>query len=87
MRLRFFDAHTHVQFAAFDSDYKDVITRAFEEGVGIVNVGTEKGTSLKAIKFTEEYPENIYAVVGLHPSHTYKSYHDKQELIDTAGRL
>ena len=85
MRLRFFDAHTHVQFAAFDSDYKDVITRAFEEGVGIVNVGTEKSTSLKAIKFTEEYPENIYAVVGLHPSHTYKSYHDKQELIDTAG--
>ncbi len=78
--VKFFDAHTHVQFVAFNSDYKEVIARAFEAGVGMVNVGTEKNTSLKAIKFTEEYPENVYAAVGLHPSHTFKPYFDSQEL-------
>ncbi len=82
MSLKFFDAHTHIQFAAFNSDYTEVIKRAFDEGIGIVNVGTEKSTSLGAIKLTEEYPENVYAAVGLHPTHTSKSHHDIYELGD-----
>lgn len=76
----FFDAHTHVQFAAFKDDYKEVIERAFKASVWLVNVGTQKDTSKRAIELAHEYKEGIYATVGLHPSHTGKSFHDADEL-------
>lgn len=81
MSLKFFDAHTHLQFAAFKDGYRQAIKRAFEAGVvGLVNVGTQKDTSKRAVEIAEEYPSGIYAAVGLHPIHVTKSYHDEQEL-------
>lgn len=87
---RFFDVHTHVQFAAFKDDADIVIQRALDAGVWMVSVGTQRDTSAKAIEFAEKYPEGlpaeasakegVYATVGLHPLHTEKSYHDIQEL-------
>lgn len=74
-----FDAHTHVQFFAYDSDREEVIHRALDSGVRMVNVGTQQDTSRKAVELAEEH-EGVYATVGLHPIHTHKSYHDAQEL-------
>ena len=82
-RVKFFDAHAHVQFAAFTSDFHEVINRALECGVGMVNVGTQKDTSCRAVELAHNY-KNVYAAVGLHPIHTSKSYHDVQELGDTS---
>ena len=76
----FFDAHTHAQFAAFDKDWKEVIDRALSAGVWMINVGTQKDTSRRAIEVARNYPEGVYASVGLHPIHTERSYHDKEEL-------
>lgn len=78
--LKYIDAHTHAQFAIFKNDYKQVIERASEAGVAVVNVGTQKDTSRSAIEVAREYPEGVFAVVGLHPIHTEKSFHDEQEL-------
>lgn len=80
MSIKFFDAHTHVQFVAFDSDYKEVIGRALDSGAGLINVGTQKDTSRRAVQIANEYSSGVYAAVGLHPTHTAKSFHDKQEL-------
>lgn len=81
MNLRFFDAHTHVQFAAFKDDYQEVIKMALANGVGLVNVGTQKDTSRRAVEVAHEFEkEAVYAAVGLHPVHTSKSFHDIQEL-------
>ena len=74
------DVHTHAQFAAFKDDYKEVIERALKAGVQIINVGTQRDTSRRAVEVTHEFPEGVYATVGLHPIHTEKSYHDAQEL-------
>jgi len=76
---KFFDAHTHVQFGAFDADRDAVIRRAQDAGVSIVNVGTQKDTSASAVALAEKY-EGVYAAIGLHPVHTSKSFHDAQEL-------
>jgi len=76
-----FDAHTHTHFAAFEKDYKEVINRALKAGVGLINVGTQIDTSRRAIEVAHEFEnEPVYATVGLHPTHTEKSYHDSQEL-------
>ncbi|MCP6720171.1 MAG: TatD family hydrolase [Patescibacteria group bacterium] len=81
--LKFFDAHTHVQFAAYASDFQEVIGRAYAHGVGMVNVGTQKDTSRRAVEVAHNY-DGVYAAVGLHPIHTVKSYHDAQELGDNS---
>ncbi len=74
------DAHTHVQFAAYDNDWEEVIDRSLAQNIWLVNVGTQKGTSAKAVEIAEKYNEGVYATVGLHPIHTEESYHDAQEL-------
>ncbi|MBI4085478.1 MAG: TatD family hydrolase [Candidatus Liptonbacteria bacterium] len=78
--MKFFDAHTHVQFAAYDADRKEVIKRALESDVFMINVGTQRNTSASAVKLANEYAERLYASIGLHPIHTEKSYHDEKEL-------
>lgn len=82
--MKFIDAHTHVQFAAFRDDYKEVIERALKAGVAVVNVGTQKDTSKKAVEVARDFDE-VYAVVGLHPIHTGKSFYDADELGDIPG--
>ncbi len=79
--IEFFDAHTHAHFAAFKDDYREVIRKALESGVGLVNVGTQKDTSSSAVSVAHEFNEYpVYAAVGLHPVHTSKSFHDEDEL-------
>jgi TatD DNase family protein len=78
----FLDAHTHVQLAAFDEDRKEVLARAREAGVWMINVGTQLETSKAAVNLTEElagHETGVLAAVGLHPVHTAKSFHDEQE--------
>ena len=80
MKLEFFDIHAHVNFSAFDADRDEVIKRALEAGVWMANVGTQADTSRRAIELAEKYKEGVYAIVGLHPIHTAKSFHDEKEL-------
>ena len=78
--FQFLDAHTHVQFSAYDADRDEVINRALKSGVRLINVGTQRDTSRRAIEIAEEYRDGVYATVGLHPVHTGKTFHDVDEL-------
>ncbi len=86
MQLKYFDAHTHVNLAAFKDDYKETISRALEKGVGLINVGTQKDTSLRALEIAREFPSGVYATIGLHPTHASENdFHDPQELAASKG--
>ena len=61
--FRFIDAHTHAQFAAYDADRDEVIRRALEAGIAMVNVGTNAETSEAAVRMTEKYQEGEAVVV------------------------
>ena len=84
--FKYFDSHTHLQFAAFDNDRDEILEKTLNEGVGMVNVGTQFETSKKAIELAHKYDSHplfskfIYATVGLHPIHTSKSFYDESEL-------
>ena len=80
MNYRYIDTHAHVNINAFVEDYIEVIKAAHKEGVAIINVGTQKDTSSRAVEIAEQFEDGVYAIVGLHPVHTSKSYHDEQEL-------
>ncbi len=77
--MKYFDAHTHVNFIAYKDDRDEVIQRALDVGVGMNVVGTQLDTSREAVALAEAH-DHIYATIGLHPVHTAKSYHDEKEL-------
>ncbi|OGG52342.1 hypothetical protein A2851_04790 [Candidatus Kaiserbacteria bacterium RIFCSPHIGHO2_01_FULL_53_29] len=77
--MKYFDAHTHVNFVAYNDDREASIVRAKEAEVGMNVVGTQLDTSRAAVELAEKY-DNVFATIGLHPVHTAKSYHDVKEL-------
>ncbi len=77
--MRYIDVHAHLNFAAYDADRDAVVERMNKEEVAVINVGTQKDTSLMAVTLAEKY-ESMYAIVGLHPIHTEASFHDAHEL-------
>ena len=78
--MKYIDTHGHVNINAFADDYKEVLAKCQEEEVAVINVGTQQDTSKRAVEIAEEYDDGVYAIIGLHPVHTSKSFHDKQEL-------
>ncbi len=73
-----FDTHCHIQFNAYKDDYEDVIKRCREKGVILNVVGSQKDTSVRAVEYAEKY-NNIFATIGLHPIHLFKSHVDESE--------
>lgn len=82
--MKFIDIHAHLNFAAYDEDRDAVIERLKEAETLAINVGTQQGTSQQAVELADQH-DHLYAIVGLHPIHTDKSYHDEQE-IGTGGQ-
>jgi TatD DNase family protein len=68
----FIDTHAHVNFAAYKDDADEVLKRTLDEGVFVVNVGSQYSTSKRAMEMAERYETGIWAAVGLHPVHLVK---------------
>ncbi|MEI6580714.1 MAG: TatD family hydrolase [bacterium] len=79
---KYIDIHAHINFKIFEEDHDAVIRRALDNDTWFFNIGTQVDTSRAAIKLAHRYEEGVYAVVGLHPIHTDKSFHDAKELGD-----
>ena len=77
---KYIDIHAHTNFIAFDDDRDEVISRALNSDIWVINIGTQYDTSKRAVEMTNEYKEGIYSTIGLHPIHTGASYHDESEL-------
>ena len=76
----YIDIHAHTNFNAYSEDREEVIKRTLEENVWVINVGTQQDTSMKAVEMAHQHQKGVYAIIGLHPVHTSKSYHDENEL-------
>lgn len=78
------DTHAHINFNDFKNDSTNVIKKALDNYVWMINVGTEKVTSERAVKIAKEYKEGVYAAVGLHPSHLFErdvEYEENKEIM------
>ncbi len=70
------DTHAHLDYPDFAADFDDVLQRATEAGVTrILTIGTSIESSRRAVELAEKYP-NVYAVVGVHPSHAEEAEDD-----------
>jgi TatD DNase family protein len=67
MILKYFDIHSHLNFADFDDDREEVIGRMQENDIWTICVGSDFESSKKAVEIAERHDEGVYASVGLHP--------------------
>ncbi len=77
--MKYIDIHSHLNFAVFENDLDEVVSRMKEQDLFCINVGTKLKTSKRAIELANKY-ENMYAIIGLHPIHVNPSFHDADEI-------
>lgn len=63
------DTHAHINFNAYKNDSDEVIKRALEKNIWMINVGSQWETSCRAVDYSQKYNKGVYASVGLHPIH------------------
>lgn len=63
------DTHAHLNLAQFSEDYDVVIARCGDERVAVINIGTNKVTSQRAVDLASANP-SLFAMVGVHPINT-----------------
>lgn len=73
------DTHSHVNFNAYKDDFDEATKRALAENIWMINVGSQESTSRRAIKMANEYPEGVFAAVGMHPLHLASGNVDEDE--------
>lgn len=64
-----FDTHAHINFKAYSEDGDEVIKRALDNNVWMINVGSQYSSSKRAVEYAQKYPKGVYAAIGLHPLH------------------
>ena len=64
--LQYLDTHAHLNLAQFADDADAVFAACAAKGVGMINVGTRKDTSARAVELAKQY-EHAWAIVGVHP--------------------
>ncbi len=72
------DTHCHVQFNSFKEDSEEVIKKCADKKMLLNAVGSQLDTSRRAVEFAGRF-ENVYATVGLHPSHLSSAEIDEEE--------
>lgn len=69
------DTHTHLYSEAFDGDRDSMIQRAIDQGVTRFFVPAIDSTYTdRMLKLKDSYPENVFLMAGLHPTHVKKDF-------------
>lgn len=77
------DVHCHLNFHAFEKDFKEVAKKAFDSGVSrIINTGTSIVSSKKAVDLAQE-TKDFYAIIGIHPHHADKTDKEFEGILQT----
>lgn len=79
------DTHTHLYSTEFDSDRTEMIERAISKGVSHFYLpAIDSETHEKMLNLESEFPENITAMMGLHPcSVKPESWEKELEIVKT----
>jgi len=73
------DTHIHLYSELFDSDRDQIINKALRNGITRFFIpAIDSSHTLKMYNLEREYPNNVFLMMGLHPTHVKKNY--KKEL-------
>ena len=69
--MRYFDAHSHVQFPHYDEDREPLLAAMEDQGIGALVVGVDEASSRKAVELVQGR-DRLWATVGLHPNSAHE---------------
>ncbi|RYY20205.1 MAG: TatD family deoxyribonuclease [Chitinophagaceae bacterium] len=76
------DTHSHLYSEEFAVDIAEVMTRARKEGVAKIYLPSIDSSATDAMLHLEaSYPENCFAMMGLHPCYVKENYLEELELV------
>lgn len=74
------DTHTHLYSEAFDEDRPQMMQRAIEAGVQRFFIPAIDASYIPAmLKLEADFPEHIYLMAGLHPTHVKEDFREELE--------
>lgn len=77
------DTHTHLYSEAFDEDREEMIAKALESQVTRFFVPAIDSTYAQAMfDLEKKFPENVFLMSGLHPTHVKENYRDELEFVE-----
>jgi len=80
----FTDTHTHLYSEEFDQDRNEMIQRAIEAGVSRFFVPSiDSNYTQKMYELEKEFPENIFLMMGLHPTYVKENYLEELAHVET----
>ena len=78
------DTHTHLYSEEFDQDRNEMIQRAIEAGVSRFFVPSiDSNYTQKMYALEKQFPENIYLMIGLHPTYVKENYLEELAHVET----
>ncbi len=77
------DTHTHLYSEAFDEDRSGMMQRALNADVNRFFVPAIDSTYTESmLQLQKEYPDNIFLMMGLHPTHVKENYRDELKHVE-----
>jgi TatD DNase family protein len=78
------DTHTHLYSEEFDNDRAEMIQRAIDAGVSRFFVPSiDSSYTQKMYDLETQFPENIFLMMGLHPTYVKENYLEELEYVET----
>ena len=72
------DTHTHLYSEEFDDDRDNIILSAIDSGVSRLFVPSiDSSYTQKMYALEEQYPENVFLMMGLHPCYVKENYEEE----------
>jgi TatD DNase family protein len=69
------DTHTHLYSEEFDVDRNEMMQRAIENGISRFFVPSiDSSYTQKMYALEKQYPENVFLMIGLHPTYVKENY-------------
>ena len=79
----FIDTHTHLYAEEFKDDRKEVVEKAIKSGIEkllLPNIDVESIEGMRQL--VEQYPNNCYAMMGLHPGYVKEDWEAQLKTIE-----
>lgn len=79
----FIDSHTHLYLDEFDNDRQNVVDRAIADGIKYMMLpAIDKSTFTAMKKLSDDFPQNCFPMIGLHPTSVEKNYKNELEFVE-----